>query len=326
MTRHISKFILLVGLLLYPKGALSVDYIYVTSSDANVVSVIDSSRGMVIREIPVGDEPCDIAIDSAGRWVAVSHEKRRGEIWFLDRKTLQVQHKTLLIKETKRKTNCFFLAFSKDGGKLYAVNRFSGILYVVDPSAGKVTKTIRLGPKDKQRFGGAVLSPNGRFLYIPNEAGREIIVVDTSRDIRYEVIQVPGIPSEIALSTDGKTLYMTNPENSSLDIMDIATKRIEKQVPVENSPLRVVASPDGRFLYVTNLISYSMSIIDTQQQITVANIPVGAYPIGVAVSADGRSVYVSNYNEDSISVIDTATNRERWRVPTTSTPVMLTVY
>ena len=101
------------------------DILYVTNSDAETVSVIDGETGVVIREVS-RVEPCDIAIDPKGDTIAVSHEERQGEVWFLDRKDLNVQGITALVEEKDGRAGCFFLAFSRDSKKLYAANRYSG--------------------------------------------------------------------------------------------------------------------------------------------------------------------------------------------------------
>ena len=40
-----------------------------------IISVIDGERGVIIREVKVGKEPCDIVIDPKGEIIAISHEE-----------------------------------------------------------------------------------------------------------------------------------------------------------------------------------------------------------------------------------------------------------
>lgn len=305
------------------------DYLYVTNIDSDIVSVIDADQGAVIREVKVGKEPCDIAVAPSGDTIAVSHEDRIGDVWFLDRKTLKPIRKVLLAEEKVRKTNCFFLAFSKDGRNLYAVNQFSGSFYAVDSSAGKVIKTVRIGddkPQKPQRLQGMVLSPDGKSIYIPDSNNGKVLVLDAERVVIRDTIHIGGDPFAVNISPDGKTLYVADAADSSLILYSLESKAVLKRIPVGIAPMGIAVSNDGAFVFVSNKLSYSVTVIDARAKEPAANIPVGAYPIGIVVSPDGKRVYAANYNENNVSIIDTGSMKEISRVPTTFTPVNITLY
>lgn len=312
-------------LLFFPFICWSKDLLYVANIDVNLISVIDGKKGTVSKEIPVGRGPIDIAVDPQGKWIAVSHQLTRGEIYLLDRKTLQIRHKVLLTREEQGKnTNAFFLSFSSDGKKLYAVNQYSGFFYVLDPLAGKVTKNIYLGEIGQIKEN--ILSPDGRFLYLPDSDKRKIFVVDVNDEMVKEDILLDGEPNSIAVSPDSKTLYIADAHYRSLDIFDVETQKIIKRIPVGIQPLRVAISKDGRQIFVSNMLSYSITVIDSRRQEAVANIPVGAYPGGIVASPDGKRVYVCNFNENTVSIIDTRSKREIARAVTASTPFLIAIY
>ena len=319
---------LLLMLSLPPACAMAGDILYVTNSDAELISVIDGDKGIVIREVKVGKEPCDIVIDPKGELIAVSHEEKRGEVWFLNRKDLSVRGKALLVEEKDgRKTNCFFLAFSKDSKKLYAANLHSGFVFVVDVLEASVTKKIGLLSRGKAfNLRGVALSPDGALLYLPNSVGREILVVDLEKDEALEPIALDGDASAIAFSPDGSRLYIANGLTPSLNVMDIKTRAVIKRIPIGNQPASVAVSKDGSFVFVSNKISYDIDKIDAALLKKAANIPVGMYPIGIAVSDDGKRVYVCNYNENTVSVIDAMSAKEILRVATDSTPLKIAVH
>lgn len=302
------------------------DTLYVTNSDAETVSVINGEKGVVIREVKVGAGPCDIAIDPKGDTIAVSHEEKKGEVWFLNRKDLRVQGRTALVEEKDGGASCFFLAFSMDSKKLYAANRYSGLLFVVDVQKARVAKKISLSHGNNFRLEGAVLSPDGALLYLPNGVGKGILVVDALKDKVLQPIALDGDASALALSPDNERLYVVNGNGPSLDVISVKTKAVLKRIPIGNQPAGIAVSRDGAFVFVTNKISYDVDKIDALLLKKTANIPVGMYPIGIAVSADGKRVYVCNYNENTVSVIDAASSREILRVATAFTPLKIAVY
>lgn len=322
--RPISIF--LFALVLPPASAIPGDLLYVTNSDAEMVSVIDGEKGEVVREVKVGAEPCDIAIDRKGELIAVSHEERRGEVTFLNRKDLNIQSKALLVEPENGRASCFYLAFSDNSKKLYAANRYSGSLFVVDVQKARVIKEISLTSGKGFRLEGAVLSPDGALLYLPNGVGSEILVVDAEMDKTLESIAIEGDASAIAFSPDGGRLYVANGLGPSLDVIDIKTRAVIKRIPVGNHPVGIAVSKDGSYIFVSNKMSYDVDKIDAALLKKTANIPVGMYPFGIAVGSGGKKVYVVNYNENTVSIIDAASAKEILRVATGFTPFKIAVY
>lgn len=322
--RPISIF--LFALALPPASTIAGDLIYVTNSDAEMVSVIDGEKGIVIREVKVGAEPCDIEIDPKGELIAVSHEERRGEVSFLNRKDLSIQSKALLVEPEDGRASCFYLAFSSESKKLYAANRYSGSLFVVDVQKALVIKEISLIHGKDFRLEGAVLSPDGALLYLPNGVGREILVVDAELDKTLEPIAIEGVASAIAFSPDGGRLYVANGLGPSLDVIDIKTRAVIKRIPVGNEPSGIAVSRDGSYIFVSNKMSYDVDKVDATLLKKTANIPVGMYPSDISVSNDGKKVYVVNYNENTVSIIDAASAKEILRVATGFTPSKIAVY
>lgn len=321
--RPISISLFVLAML--PASAIAGDLLYVTNSNRDTVSVIDGERGEVVSEVEVGAEPCDIAIDPKGRVIAVSHEGRRGEVTFLNREDLGVKGRTLLVEPENSRASCFYVSFSSDSEKLFAANRYSGSLFVVDVQKARVIKEISLPHGRDFRLEGAVLSPDGAFLYLPNGVGSEILVIDAEKDNALDPITIEGVASAIAFSPDGGRLYVANGMRSYLDVIDIKTRAVLKRIPVGNQPVGIAVSKDGSSIFVSNKLSYDVEKIDAALLKKTANIPVGMYPFGIAMSSDGKKVYVCNYNENTVSIIDAASAREILRAAA-DTPFKIVVY
>ena len=326
------SLIIIFSFFSFAARALAGDILYVTNNDTDIVSVIDAEKGVVVREVNVGTEPCDIVIDPKGDTIAVSHGGTVGDVWFIDRQTLKPVSKVLLAKDD-RKTEFFSIAFSRDSKKLYAANQFSGFLFVIDVQKALIVKKLDLKHGKAFRLESAVLSPDGALLYLPNGAGDlpngaggEIFVVDAKRDEALEPIAFEGNAAAIAFSPDGNRLYVANGFGPSLDVMDMKTGAVIKRIPVGNIPLGVAVSKDGSSVFVSNKLSYDISVIDAALLKKTATIPVGMYPIGIAVSDDGKRVYVCNYNEKTVSIIDAASAKEILRVATDLTPLKIAVH
>lgn len=309
---------------LLPLTAWAKDLLYVTNETADMLSIIDGDMGLVVQNVPVGSGPCDVILDRTGDTMAVSHQGKAGELWLLNRKTLKVKHKVRL-EEGKEKAECFYLAFDNDSQRLYALNKFSGLLYVVDTVEGRVIKKIEINGEKPSLFTRPALSPDGRSLYTADFRHERIIVVDLVRGMAADKIMAEGAAA-VVLSPDGKTLYVANGQNLSLDILDLETKKRGKQIPLGNGVIDAAISQDGSLVLTSNQHSYSVTVVDTGAQELAANIGVGTFPICVKLSPDGKRAYVCNWIDGDVSIIDIRARREIFRVLVKSTPLSIAVW
>jgi YVTN family beta-propeller protein len=84
---------------------------------------------------------------------------------------------------------------------------------------------------------GAVLSTDGRFLYVSCGRGGSVAVVDT--ESRKQVRSLDGVgdrPWGIAISRDGSRLYTANGPSLDLSIIDIATGNVDRRVHIGGLP------------------------------------------------------------------------------------------
>ena len=181
--------------------------------------------------------------------------------------------------------------------------------------------------------GSAVAAPK---VYVADEAGDTVSVLDAGSFARLATIPVGREPHNVQVAPDGRTAWVTisgdvekagsndaaahgampKREHEAMSdigqvwVVDTATDRVAAKIPVGKHPAHVVLSPDGRYAYVTNGGENTVSVVDTAERKTVANIPVGTYPHGIRLSPDGREAYVANLKGGSVSVIDTEARKE----------------
>jgi YVTN family beta-propeller protein len=120
------------------------------------------------------------------------------------------------------------------------------------------------------------VSPDGKFVYVAENYGNRVSVIDTFTNEVTDTITVGDSPSGVAFSPDGKYVYVTN-----------------------NGDMKVVAA-GGEKNYPS-----TVSVIDTATNTVTATIPGFNVASGVAFSLDGNSVYVTNSGGTTVSVIGT---------------------
>lgn len=165
------------------------------------------------------------------------------------------------------------LTFSSDG-TLYAAVNGQNTVVAIDPTAGTITRTWKVGVAPRQvRF-------VGDKLYVSNEGGRPALAGETTMGSYGTAVAADGYKGT---STSG-TLSVINPTNSGSDVGSIK---------VGLHPTALYAN--GRVLYVANTNDDSVSVLDTASGHVVQTITtqpwrgsaVGYYPDGFAVQ-NGR--------------------------------------
>ncbi len=221
----------------HPGGlALSADEkrAYVCLSRNNSLGIVDLESGRLLKELPVGIAPFDVALRADGKTAFVSNwggrHPRAGE-------------KTAKSSGTDTLVDVRGVAAS-------------GSVSVVALDREETTAEITTGlhPSDLQ------LSADQRTLYIANANSDTVSVVDTTTLRVVETILVRpdatlpfgSAPNALALSQDGKTLFVANGGNNAVAVIALAPKpSLEGFIPTAWYPGAVVT--DGDSLFIANI-------------------------------------------------------------------------
>jgi YVTN family beta-propeller protein len=173
--------------------------------------------------------------------------------------------------------------------KVYVSSERDGIVSVVDPDAGRVTKTIRTGANAL----ALLLDRDQKRLFVANANSDTVSIVDTARDRVTQTILLrpddlrglPGAtPTGLALSPDERTLYVTLADMNAVAVVDPRAGRLTGYIPAGWYPTACAVSADGRRLFVANAKG-------------VARRNPNAKPI------PGRGQYIDNIIEGTVSTI-----------------------
>ncbi len=207
------------------------------------------------------------------------------------------------------------VAVTPDGRRLYATDRRSSRVSVIDTATNAVIATIGLaGPE------GVVISPDGARAYVTTPGSNAVSVLDTATNSLTNVIRVGRGPDRIALNSAGTRAYVTNNGAGSLSVVDTTTGVVVETVRVSNGPAHPIISPDQRWLYVTHPEFDTISIVDTTTNKLVNSLKSPGAPLTISFSPDGERAYLTNNVAGTVSVMDTATNAVRATIPVGTRP------
>jgi YVTN family beta-propeller protein len=171
------------------------------------------------------------------------------------------------------------------------------------------------------RGSAAQKSAGAAHLFLLNQNGYNVSVLNTLRDSLELTIPMEADPRGAAILPDGATLYISVNRLNRVVALDTHSSHVVSRIPVGNNPVGVAANPRPPFVYVANNYSNSVSVIDSRSNTVVQTLAVGGLPTEIAVSADGTRTIVTNQSGGSVTMIDSVANVVLATIPVGSTPV-----
>src|SRR5262245_48074030 len=182
-------------------------------------------------------------------------------------------------------------------------------------------------------------APAGPRLYVSDETGGAVIVVDPAGGQVLERIEVGKRPRGLRVSGDGKQLYVAlsgspiagpgvdesklppaDRKADGIGVVDLATRKLVRMLPSGQDPESFDLSLDGKTLYVSNEETAEMSVLDLSTGAITSRVKIGGEPEGVTLRPDGREVYVTCEEDNEVYAVDTTTLKVAARMKTAARP------
>lgn len=182
-------------------------------------------------------------------------------------------------------------------------------------------------------------APTGPLVYVSDEKGGAVVVVDPAKAQVVTRIAVGKRPRGIKLSRDGKRLFVAlsgsplagpgvdpsklPPPDRGADgvgVVDLEQMRLVRTFESGQDPETFDLSPDGKTLYVSNEETAEMSVVDTASAEIRTRVKVGREPEGVTVRPDGTVVFVTSEVDNEVTAVDAGTLAVLAHIPTGPRP------
>jgi YVTN family beta-propeller protein len=166
--------------------------------------------------------------------------------------------------------------------------------------------------------------PAGPRLYVTNEMGGDVAVVDAASHAVVSRIVVGKRPRGIRASPDGSTIYVAlsgspiggpgvdeatlPPPDKRFDgigVIDARQGRLVRTLPGGSDPEQFAVSRDGSRLFISNEDAGTLTVLDAAAGKILQTIKVGAEPEGADLTPDGRVVYITSEEDGTVTLIDT---------------------
>ena len=179
----------------------------------------------------------------------------------------------------------------------------------------------------------------GPRLYVSDETGGNVVVIDTQSGQAIGKIPVGKRPRGILLSPDRTQLLVAlsgspiagpgvdesklPPPDRSADgigVVDIATGKLLRTHRSGQDPEAFDVSKDGSRVFVSNEDAAEMSVLDLASGTIVSRVKVGEEPEAVTLRPDGREAYVGCEADNEVVAVDTASNKVVARIKAGARP------
>ncbi|MGA8806706.1 MAG: bifunctional YncE family protein/alkaline phosphatase family protein [Thermoanaerobaculia bacterium] len=281
----------------------------------------------------VGNFPLAVALAPGGdRAALLLNGWRQQGVQIVDRKSGEVV-------QTLPQTAAFIgLAFSSDGKTLYAsggnddsifVYRWNGIEATAD---GKIDLVERPEPvpnaKPREVAGsqypaGIATSRDGRFLYVAENLGDTLAVVDLSTKRVIQRVKTDRYPYTVVTDARGDVYVSAWGDNTINRFRANANGTLHRgaRIVAGRHPSAMVVR--GTRLYVASASTDSISVIDTRTSKVIRTLhdapPAGPHegstPNALVLSRDGSRLFVAEADNNAVAVFNVATGKLLGRIP-----------
>jgi YVTN family beta-propeller protein len=198
--------------------------------------------------------------------------------------------------------------------RVFQSNSAGDDVHVIDPATNTVVGMIQ----GVEAPHGVAIAPNGKRIYITNEAESTLDVVDSKTLKVFKRIPLSGHPNNLDVAHDNSKVYVgIRQDPGSVDVIDAETLTNVKTIAVKGAVHNVYLTPDGSHLFAGSIASKTITVIDATRDEVSWTMPLdaGVRPMAFTKGGDGstRDIIVQLSGFHGVAVLDYATRAEKWR-------------
>jgi YVTN family beta-propeller protein len=171
----------------------------------------------------------------------------------------------------------------------------------------------------------APAAPSGPRVYVSDETGSRVVVIDPATRQVVRTIEVGKRPRGISASHDGRLMYVAlsgspiagpgvdesklPPADRAADgigVIDLASGTLVRKYQSGQDPEAFALSKDGKMMFISNEETAELTALELDSGTIKARVKIGEEPEGVTTRPDGQVVYVTCEGTNEVVGIDVA--------------------
>jgi YVTN family beta-propeller protein len=186
------------------------------------------------------------------------------------------------------------LVLADDGARLFAANRDSGTISIIDTTAARTVAEVAVG----RRLADLAITADGRRLLALDDDAGELIVLDRKgQDLRTAGrIKVSPAPVSVRVASDGSRCTVACLWSWRLDVVILdTTPRAVTTFDLPFAPREQLILPDGKRLIVADAFAGRLTVVDMERGKVEPVRRLPAHNIrGLALSGDGKRLLIAH--------------------------------
>jgi len=244
-----------------------------------------------------------------------------------------VDLKTRQVTQTLLQDGAFHgAAFSPDGNTLYVSGGNTDLLFIYAWKDGTATLAKKLElAKAKTPDGtgtsyptGVAVAPNGKFVYVTENVGDRLAVVDVATGEIVQRFPTDHYPYGVILSGEGHLFVSAWGGTTISDLLVLADGKLAYLGRLEVGRHPSALGVSGSRLYVALAGSDQVAMVDTRSRTVIGYLhdsapgapSEGSTPNALAISADRKRLFIAEADNNAVAVFDLATGKLLGRIPT----------
>ncbi len=265
---------------------------FVVNSRSASVSLIDMTKLVELRRIPVLREPHHLALSPDGKSLLVG-DTGGNEMFFLDPSTGAIERRLPI-------ADPYQLGFSPNGKWLVVNGLARDQVDVYDAATMKLVKRFPIASMPSH----LAFSPNSDTVYVSLQGSNRLAAIDLTRLAVIWDVPVGSTPAGV-LWNRGHVL-VADMGTDYVAAVDPADGKVINRIRTGNGAHQLFASPDGKLIYVNNRAAGTITVLDAVTLATVHTYRVPGGPDDLAFAPDGN-IWITCRFDEKIAVLDPAT-------------------
>jgi YVTN family beta-propeller protein len=199
--------------------------------------------------------------------------------------------------------------------RIVQTNSAGDNVHLIDPATNKVAGII----EGIEVSHGAGVAPDGKRIYVSDEADSTLDVVDAKTLKVTHRIPLSGHPNNMAVGKDGRKVYVGIIQApGGVDVIDTVEMKRVKTVPTKGSIHNAYVTPDGKYVVAGSIQGRTINVIDanTDEPAWTLDMDLGVRPMTFSWNADGSTkwIFAQLSGLNGFAVVDFATRKEIRRI------------
>jgi YVTN family beta-propeller protein len=206
--------------------------------------------------------------------------------------------------------------------RIIQTNSAGDNVHIIDPATNSVVGVI----SGIEVGHGAGAAPDGRRIYISDEATSSLAVVDAKSLTVTKRIPLSGHPNNMAVGRDGRRVYVGIIQApGGVDVIDSVRLERVKTIPTRGTIHNAYVTPDGKYVVAGSIQGKTINVIDaaTEEPVWTLEMDLGIRPMTFSWNPDGSTkwIFAQLTGFNGFAVVDFATQREIKRIKNPDLPV-----